>query len=378
MLRSRHAIACGLKLKPILEALERGVSFVSRVVRSESKGAIFGRLDLQLYLSRRSTNLSWPRTFPILVMENSPETPENQLIVDTLRQLARRLNEAGGIESTAEYIYSLDLLRWSRERQHREPWSHVRPSRGAERLKRETEHRIRKRQTGNEPAYLRFLDWYDQWQVDASRLDSALTENIVALILAFPPGEFFEDRVFEVWCLHQVIESFRRCGASVIFGPRPLSERLKHAICEMQYKGHRFQIWFQLALPSDFARWEYLHSSGTLRGTPDITVLSDDGAKLFIDAKRREVKTRTRSEETYKALGYLENFRALFETRLFWFALCFLSEEDLFTEIATERGDRIFLLGAHPVDLSVCALGGRMDTLISEWLSLVVGDDGHP
>jgi hypothetical protein len=374
-LRLRHAIACGLKLKPILEMVERGVSHASKVVRSESKGPIFGRLDLQLYLHRRGTNLSWPRAFPILAMEDSPNTPENQLIVDTLRQLARRLNEAGIAEPTAERTYSLNLLRWSRERLHAEPWAHVQSSRGAERLKRESEHRIRKRQTGNEPAYRRFLDWYTQWRIDASRFDSDVTDSLVNLLLAFPPAQFFEDRVFEVWCLHQVIESFRRCGAIALSEFRPLSQRGRHPVCEMHYDGYRFAVWFQRPLPSEFSRWHYLHSGRTLAGIPDITVIGDGCKRLFIDAKRREVTTDTRPEETYKVLGYLENFRELFDAHPFWCALCFLSNTDLFTEVTSDRGDRIFLVGAHPVDVNVCALGGRMDALVSEWLSHVAGND---
>jgi hypothetical protein len=69
-------------------------------------------------------------------------------------------------------------------------------------------------------------------------------------------------------------------------------------------------------------------------------------------------------------LGYLENFRSIFQTTPFWGVLCFLSANNLYTEIATETGHKLFLVGAHPENPTVCALGGRMDTAISEWLSL--------
>ena len=35
LIRMRHALACGLRLKPILEAIERGVSQTSEIVRAE-------------------------------------------------------------------------------------------------------------------------------------------------------------------------------------------------------------------------------------------------------------------------------------------------------------------------------------------------------
>ncbi len=369
LIRMRHALACGLRLKPILEAIERGVSQTSEIVRAESKGAIFGRLDIPLYLGRRGTNLSWPRTFPVLIAEASASTPENQLVVDTLRQLVRRLNAAGSLEASAERTYCLNLLRWGREQLHSEPWDRVIPARSAPRLLRETEHRLRKRQTGNEPAYGQFIDWYRQWSFDASRSSSNESDDLVNLLLAFPPGDFFGDRVFEIWCLHQVIESFRRCGAIVTEGPRLLSQRSGRSISVMRYEGYRFEVWFQRSLPAASARWQYIDSQRSLGGIPDITVIGDDGRRLLIDAKRREVRTQTRSEETYKMLGYLENFRGLFQATPFWGALCFLSDNELFREVAAEGGHKIVLVGAHVDDPRICAFGGRMDTLVSEWLA---------
>ena len=241
-------------------------------------------------------------------------------------------------------------------------------TRSAGRLHRETDHRLRKRQTGNEPAYSQFLEWHMQWLFDASRSNPDQLESFVNLLLAFPPGEFFEDRVFEIWCLHQVIELFRRCGAVILEGPRPLSLRSEHAICEMTYENYQFQVWFQKALPIASARWEYLHSRKPLTGIPDITVIGEDGRRLLIDAKRRVVRTQTRSEETYKMLGYLENYRELFVSGKFWAALCFLSDDDLFTEIITEEGHKMVLVGAHTDNPQICAFGGRMDTFTSEWL----------
>jgi hypothetical protein len=366
----RHALACGLSLKPILELVQRGVSHVPEIVRSESKGRIQGRLDIQRYLNRRGTNMSWPRNFPVLIADDRPNTPENQLIVETLRQFVQRLNSAKVIEVSAERSYCLNLLRWSREQLHSEPWSRVVPARAVGRLRRATEHRVRKRQTGNESAYSQFLDWHRQWLFDASQSNPDQTENFVNLLLAFPPGEFFEDRVFEIWCLYQVIESFRRIGSILLEGPRPLSERLEKPICHMRYGNYHFEIWFQKSLLSTAAKWQYVHSKRSLSGIPDITVKGTDSRMLLVDAKRREVLTQTRPEETYKMLGYLENFRELFQTSSFCGVLCFLSASDLYTEVVTEAGHKLFLVGAHNENPSICALGGRMDTAISEWMAL--------
>lgn len=370
LLRLRHAVACGLQLKPIVEDIERGVSQTSEIVRSESKGTLNGRLDIAMYLARRGTNLSWPKSLPVLIAKATANTPENQLVVDALRQLVRRLNEASDLIASAERNYSLNLLRWARERLHTTPWHRVVPTRSSVILRRETNHRLRKRQTGNQAAYGLLASWYSQWAFDASLASPDLAERMVDLILAFPAGDFFTDRVFEVWCLHQVIDSFRRCGAVMTEGPRLLWQRAGRSICRFRYEEYSFEVWFQKPLPSSSARWRYVHSGNVLRGIPDITVTGEDGRHLLIDAKNRKTYTSTRPEETYKMLGYLENFRSTFQHSPFWGALCFLADDDLFTEVGTEGGHRLVLLGAHDSDPKVCALGGRMDTLLSEWLSL--------
>lgn len=368
-LRLRHTVACGLQLKPILEAIERNVSETSRIIRAESKGTLAGRLDIPLYLSRRGRNLSWPRAFPVLVVESVFETPENRLIFSVLREIGRRLELAGAIEASAEKTYCLGLLRWSRERLRSDPWARLTTSQNVGRLRREAEHRLRKRQTGNEPAYRSFLSWLNQWQFDPSRSSLEDSERLVDLIFAFPAGEFFEDRVFEIWCLQQAIESLRRCGAIITDGPRSLAQRGKRSICELSYEGYYVEVWFQKSLPSSAARWTYTHSQQRLRGIPDITIVGSDGRRLVVDAKRREVRTQTRSEETYKMLGYMENFRHAFSASPFWAALCFLSDGPLFTELSAAGGHKMFLIGAHNDDPAVCPFKGSMDTLISEWLS---------
>jgi len=66
-------------------------------------------------------------------------------------------------------------------------------------------------------------------------------------------------------------------------------------------------------------------------------------------------------------LGY---FRSMFTTIPFWGVLCFLSQSALYTEIVGDAGQKLFLVGAHDQNPAVCALAGRLDTVIAEWLSL--------
>lgn len=368
LLRLRHALACGLKLKPIVEAIKRNYSQSSELVRAESKGAVFGRINIPLYLNRRAMNVSWPRTFPVIIAKATSVTPENRLVADTLQQFVRRLNEPGHLEASAERMYCINLLRWSREQLHSDPWNTIVAARSSERLRREVEHRLRRRQTGNEQAYGQFLEWYKQWLFDTCRNSLDETERLVNLLLAFPPGEFFGNRVFEIWCLHQLIEAFRRCGAETVDGPRALSARSGRPVCIMHYEGYKFEVWFQKALPANAAKWKYTHSENLLGGIPDIIIIGDDDRHLLVDAKRREVRNPTRSEETYKLLGYMENFRPLFAKAPFWGILCFLSSTEFITELSAEGDHRIALVGAHVNDAKSCKFGFHLDRLVGEWL----------
>ncbi len=248
VLRLRHAIACAMELQPIVAAIEKGVSSENVVLRSESKGKIVGRLDVSLFINRRNNNFSWPRTFPILVTKAIPNTPENQLVSEKLREIVKSLEVGTMVDKSTERSYVVRLLQWGRSKLHSEPWTRAIPSRRGDRLRRETEYRIRKRQTGNEAAYRKFLSWCDQWQYDPVHADSIQNDILANLLLAFPSDDFFADRVFEIWCLWQLIESFRRCGAVTISGPRSLSKQSSDPVCEMDYRGFSFDIWFQRSL----------------------------------------------------------------------------------------------------------------------------------
>lgn len=368
LVRMRIALAYGIQLKPILDAIEQSPSAVSELEASESKGVIVGRLNVQLYLSRRYTNFSWPRSFPVFITKETPNTPENQLAVHALGLVKRRLSDVAIIERSAERVYCLRLIRWLSERLHAEQWRRVSVARSAERLHRESAQRIRKRQTGNDLAYTRLLEWYNVFQRETSAPGEPRMNAILDIFLAFPAGDPFEDRIFEIWCLQQTIHAFQRCGAVVLAGPRPLWDRRRLPICEFAFDDRRISIWFQRGLPSAHARWKYLHSGRVMGGIPDITVLDDSGGILLIDAKRRSSYTPTRAEESYKMLGYRENFRSLYDAEPFFGVLCFLSGGHLFTQIETERGERLYIIGAHPEDSRQCSLAQSMDTVVANWL----------
>lgn len=308
-LMSRHEIACARRLLPVLEEIRRRPSRTVSFERSESRGGIRGRLDTSRYLARRAGGMSVARPYPVVTAQYTPDTSENALVRLCIRGLSFSLRHSpfptGSAESVAarrEQGRMLHLLKQS-------PWKAVTRTGQLARLRSEVDARVRRRQTGNEAAYRRLLQWVAEWQLDVAHLDYQSREAVVAGILVFPASELFWDRVFEVWCLGQLYRSLERIGLSAVQAHRPLFDRTKGPVAS--YGGTaRVEVRFQTQSPLGSPRWSY-RGGGSLTGIPDIVLSSPGRPLLLLDAKNRPVDLQAprMSEEIYKMLGYAENFR---------------------------------------------------------------------
>ena len=367
-LEARHAIACAKRLGELLPAIEAKVSDVPVLVKADSKGAIRGRLDIPRYIQTRFQNLSRPRTYPVIINRASAQTPENALIVHALHGLARRLGRVDYPRSSAEGKMSSALYGWVRGRLRRQPWVEVGRVNSLDRLLQQTRQRIRKRQTGNEQGYGLFLEWLAEWLLDQDNIGSAGQEAVSDGLLAFPIADAFKDRVFEIWCLSEVAAALSHLGMVTLDGPRPLQERQQGPIYLFGGVPGNVKVWFQRQIPLGSPRWTYGHSGNGLAGIPDITLIGEGRSPLIIDAKFRLVTRPTRSEETYKMLGYAENFRATILPGTFNGILLFLSNDPLNTILTDPESGRLSLTG---VDMGLSNLADFRSSLqyaIQAWL----------
>jgi len=368
-LEARHALACAMRLRPIVSGIESGLSSRGKLARVVSKGAIRGRLDVPRYLAGR-TQRTLPRTYPLIANEATPDTPENTLVVQSLRGLARQLGMNRFPRSTAEGQASLGLYDWTRRRLRRWPWAEVTTQDPIDRLRRQTLLRTRKRQTGNELAYGSLLEWLAEWQVDVSRLGSQDLNRVVDGLLAFPIDDFFRNKVFEVWCLREIAQSLVRCGCVPLDEPRPLHQRHVGPVYQLQRGSSRFGIWFQSQRPLGTPRWHYDDTGRPLSGIPDIIVSTDGRAPLVADAKLRGARPQGRSEETYKMLGYHENFRDSAARAGFRGLLVFAGSGNSGRTLAGPYGGRLSLLVVdHALELKR-DIQELFDSVIREWLDV--------
>lgn len=369
-IRLRHALACCAEIILIIHRIEERPSSANQTIRTETRGVIRGRLDIPRYVAQKAFSLSWPKTYPILVSEDSASTPENLLAVRVLRHLLARLSYADLPKKKAESTAARWYRRWISHRLRREPWTGVSGTSSLSRLKMETTRRVARRQTGNDRAYAELVSFIDKWQLTYNDLGgSASSADICSAILAFPFDESFNDRIYEIWCIREIAACFCEIGASISEGPISMLESGNRPIYTFSLGLDVIEIWFQLPLPSQSAEWKYETTDKSLRGIPDISILVNGSDRMLVDAKNRLVTGNTRSEETYKMLGYFENFRATMSQVSSWGVLAFTSYQD-FQNSLTSRGRRLELLSANPDSRASCSFRVRLKAILVEWLAV--------
>lgn len=371
-IRLRHAIACCAELFPIVQRVEGGLSSITATVRTETKGVIRGRLDIPRYVSRRASSLSWPRTYPILVTSETPNTPENALVVRILRTLLQRMSTSNVPVNSAESILIRRYKNWILGRIKRYPWADVAAASSLPRLYLEASRRIARRQTGNERAYSELVQFTRDWRLVGEELaGSTSSDRFAESLLSLPADEAFLDRVYEIWCIRSIADALMQIGAELISGPAPMTESRRQAIYTLKLDGNKIEVWFQKSLPSENAEWHYESTGTSLRGIPDICVVANDSHRILIDAKNRLVTGATRSEETYKMLGYFENFRSVLRAGTNWGALAFVSTNGFSRSLKSGNGRRLELISAHPIRSEECRFSEDIQPIIESWIASI-------
>lgn len=368
-IRFRHAIACCAELFPIVQRIETNLSCRTETIRTETKGVLRGRLDIPLYVSKRTSSLSWPKTYPILVTADTPNTPENALVLRIFRALLQRLSVSSFPINSAETKLSRRYRSWILGRMRRDPWSTISASSSLHRLYLEASRRISRRQTGNETAYSDLVRFVRDWRLVGDDLAGATSsERFIESLLSFPASQVFFDRIYEVWCIRAIGHAFMQLGANLIIGPTAMTESRRQPIYAFELEKNQIEVWFQKSLPSDEAEWMYESTGTALRGIPDISVVANGSHRILIDAKNRLVTGTTRSEETYKMLGYFENFGKTLKEGPNWGVLAFVSFNGFSRTLKSSNGRHLELLSAHPSDSEQCSFANSIKCVLEKWI----------
>jgi predicted component of viral defense system (DUF524 family) len=164
--------------------------------------------------------------------------------------------------------------------------------------------------------------------------------------------------------------------------PVSLEYRHNSPIYKFEWNDTKLEVWFQSQHPLKSPEWRYRDNDRPLTGIPDIIISSNNHSPLIIDAKFREVQTdlnenavtmETRSEETYKMLGYAENFRRSFEIRGFHGIIILVGEHSTEKVMVGPDNGRISLFVINPTSNSRNN-NGLWDRAVTEWLTLATTD----
>lgn len=371
-IRLRHAIACCAELFPIIQRIESGLSSLTATIRAETKGLIRGRLDIPRYVSRRASSLSWPRAYPVLVTSETPGTPENALVVRILRTILQRMSTSNVPVNSAESILVRRYKSWILGRLRRYPWVDIATTSSLPRLYLEASRRTARRQTGNVRAYSDLVQFTRDWRLVGEELAGATSSHRVSeLLLSFPADDVFLDRVYEIWCIRSVADALTQIGARITNGPTPMTTSRRQAIYTLELDRNQIEVWFQRSLPSEDAEWHYESTNASLRGIPDICVVANNVHRILIDAKNRLVTGTTRSEETYKMLGYFENFKTVLRERTNWGVLAFVSTNGFSRTLKSRNGRCLELISAHPIHAENCTFARDIKPILEAWIASI-------
>lgn len=361
----RQLLALLPELYRIVEQIRETPSKRTFLVHEDSHDGLNGLLDLQRYVQQRRSGQirRKPRILPVVRGRYSYDTPENQLALSVLKTIRNRLGTNPFPVKSAEHRAA---------RRHRaqlnaltlSPCFHQVRTAQIPRLYREATSRVDRRRTGNDRAYRKLLQWLDAW---GDQLGPGDDESDETLPLSFPSSEAFWNRIFEVWCLGQCIESLKRQGFTLDY-LRPLHTEAD-SIAGLQRGRQQVSVHFQRSAPLGTAAWTYMDGSA-LRGIPDISLVTGGTTPLFVDAKFREaLPDKRRSEEVYKMLGYAENFNQGNSNYPFHSLLLFPSPEAHHYRILRDADASVDVIATTTTTGDI---NRTIDEVVAGWLSSAV------
>ncbi|MGS1005428.1 hypothetical protein [Burkholderia glumae] len=253
-------------------------------------------------------------------------------------------------------------------RMKRDPWAEVKFGASLQRLYLEAARRVARRQTGNEAAYTSLIEFLkDSGLVGEEFAGATSSEGFVDLILSFPADQAFLDRIYEIWCIRAIGFALEKVGACLREGPVPMTESRRRPIYSFELYGNKIEIWFQRALPKQGAEWVYESNGMALRGIPDVSIILNDFHYLLFDAKNRAMTGATMSEETYKMLGYFENFKSILSSPTSWGVVAFISDNASLRSLKSRNERQLELISAHSSSSLDCSFERQISGILTRW-----------
>ena len=284
-------------------------------------GEIRGQLDIPSYINKRATLCDIP-SYDCLIQVRDYYTPENILFVYTLLTFYNELkairiprSELEGTPQESEILNACHLFESvlkNAELQHCYDVAEVLLSSNSVDVKTVLISTVIDRinsQLVTNSAYVDLVKLYRD-VFENPTLVSGDTHGVIY-------DTNFDDRLFEIWCLHKLGQILREDYGFALKAPiTPLYDRLKKPIYTFEMpRGKQLEVYFQKGQGVLWDRTHYAkvlkHDWAGLTGNPDIIFILEADKPypaILIEIKNRKKTASEITEESYKMLGYFANF----------------------------------------------------------------------
>ncbi len=321
-------------LQELIADLEDYLSMSQVSYEKDYVGEIQGKLNVNRY-TKKMAQRTYPKEYPCVIKKKTYLTPENIYVIFIIKNLLRMLDGFRGFLrnkpnslSYSELVlieeHSNAFMMFSKKAyfiecqksadQFIKSYGEVFPEEQIGLIN----NRIRKQKIRNYQIYEKIFDWYETFA------SGSILEAGGSKIRLLRYSQDFSNRLFELWCLYNIKESFvLSFNATVIDENDILDASAKN---EYVFKlavptGGFLEIFYQKGAElywhdeSDLM-WKYKkgNTEKGLRGIPDITIhyQAKEDALIMLDIKNRVRASGANSEEIYKMIGYFSNFKKTF------------------------------------------------------------------
>ncbi len=178
-------------------------------------------------------------------------------------------------------------------------------------------NRIHKGKIRNAVKYQKVFEWYDSFRQGSVVESNSRKINILRY------SEDFSNKLFELWCLYSIKETFITEFEAVLVEEKNIMDIDDGYVYKLAVPtGGILEIYYQRGVnlywrTEDELVWKY-NKDGTLkglRGIPDISIryTAQKDSLIMVDIKNRVRKSGANTEEIYKMIGYFTNFRRAYE-----------------------------------------------------------------
>ena len=201
-----------------------------------------------------------------------------------MESLRRQLMRAPFPMRTAEGSAAASAYAELRARQRQQPWVAVRRRDAPERLIREVETRLARRQTGNDEAYRKLVEWYRGWARRPAYARRGGGEGSLGSLMVCSPfrrgmrsgSVCSKSGVCARWQRRSFVRGafLKTALVHCATGSGGRSTRLRDGEVTVE-------VWFQRQKPLGQPRWQY-ESGSYLTGIPDVVVSATGHPPLVV------------------------------------------------------------------------------------------------